>query len=845
MSSDQTKIDNDFLLKVKKPTRYSGNEINAVKKTWYDDLTKVALVFPDLYEIGMSHLGLKILYHILNFEKDILAERVFAPANDLEANLRTGKLKLFSLENKRPLTDFDVLGFTLQYEMSYSNILNILSLSEIPFYSKERDEAYPLVIGGGSGVANPEPIAPFFDCFLIGDGEKLFLDFIEVYRAAKQAGLKKKEILKRLAALEGVYVPEFYQVEYDNNGAVTTFKVRETEVPETVFRVIVKDLNQVNYPTKFIIPYMDIVHDRLNIEINRGCTRGCRFRQAGMFYRPVRRRGLEKIMDLASEGIKNTGYEDLSLLSLCASDYPQIGELLTQLAYDFSEKRVSTSLPSLRFDSFFVELAQRIREIRKTGLTFALEAATQRLRDVINKGAKDSDLVELTDKLWELGWRNIKVYFMIGLPTEEMSDVHAIPELVKRLKKRKKGKSDVKVNVTPFVPKAQTPFQWEPFAPPSELKEKLDFLYHNLRKKVTSNILELSLLEAAFSRGDRRLAPILVTAWEKGAKFDQWREHFNFKCWEESFAEHKINLEAYATRRFNLEDRLPWDHIDLGVSKDYLIEEWQKAHRAELTPDCTQTSCQECGVCDADLLAEVFQKPEVYQPRRRTSKTNANLPLLRVRVKYTKQGEITLLSHLDLVRVFRRAIRRADLPVCYSQGFSPQPKISFGIPLTVGTESDCELLDMELSRPRELAEIKELLGKEMPRGIEIVEVSQIRHNEPSLTKGAYVVTYEAAFRTMVTEQETGRRIKEILLSESLPFTRVREKRTQKLNLRPFIKSLRVKSGEKGCKLEMELIYNDRGTVKPNEIMRLVFADAAQNIQYRRTGISKLWGGRVV
>ena len=837
---------NELLAQVRKPTRYLGNEVNVIKKEWQEHQTKVALVFPDLYEIGMSHLGLKILYNIINQKEELLAERVFSPAADLEGLLREKQIPLFSLENKRNLRDFDLVGITLQYEMAYSNILNILDLSDIPFYASERDDSYPLIIGGGSGVANPEPIAPFFDCFLIGDAEESLLKFIEVYRAGKADKLDKRALLSRLAVLEGVYVPAFYDIEYAADGSVLSLQVNQPQVKEKTRRVVIDDLDQVEYPTNFIVPFMDIVHDRLNVEINRGCTRGCRFCQAGMFYRPVRHRKPQTILEYAQKGIEQTGYEDLSLLSLCASDYPQISALLTQLVQDFAAERVSVSLPSLRFDSFYVELARRIKEIKKTGLTFALEAATQRLRNVINKGAGEEELAQLTKKLWELGWRSVKIYFMVGLPTETYEDVQEIPELVRRLKKQKQGRADIKVNVTPFIPKAHTPFQWEPFAPLKQLREKIDFLHHHLRKAVSTNLLELSLLEAVFSRGDRQLAKVLVSAWRNGARFDQWREHFNFSCWQESFAEHGLDIEALASRRFKLDGVLPWDHIDLGITKEFLVLEWQKAERAELTSDCAVHGCQNCGVCDEKMLASVFEKMEEYQPRWRDKKVSANLTMQKIRLKYAKREAASMISHLDLVRLFRRAIRRAGLPVCYSQGFSPQPKIAFGIPLSVGNTSDCEMVDVELMQVVSLAEIEARLSGQMPRGLELVEVKEVSLQEKALTRDANLITYQVAYETSCDSDEIKRLVRELILSTSLPYTRVRGNKIKKINIRPFIKSITLPKDEPNNLMEMKLIFNERGTAKPEEVVNSLGTDKIVRLSgCHRTSIERLWGGSVV
>lgn len=609
-----------ILYKVKNPVRYIGNEWNMVKKDWAEDKIKVALAFPDLYEIGMSHLGLKLLYHLLNEEEDIICERTYAPWIDMEELMREEGIPLFSLENKKAISEFDIFGFTLQYEMSYTNIINMLDLAGLPLYSKDRDEKYPLVIGGGSIVFNPEPIAAFFDIFFIGEAEDGVVELVRKYRELKDKALKKEEILFELSQIPGVYVPSLYDVSYDENGRIKAIKPELPGVKEKIQRQVVSNLDQAYYPTKMIMPYMNVVHDRAVIEIARGCTRGCRFCAAGISYRPVRERSKETIIRLADEILKNTGYDEISLTSLSTMDYSDVADLVKTMARRYEKDKVSISLPSLRVDRFSVNLAREVQRVRKTGLTFAPEAGTQRLRDVINKGVQEEDLYDAVQAAFEEGWSTIKLYFMIGLPTETMDDIAGIVDLAKRVLQigeevrkntsRQMKKIQVNVSVSTFVPKAFTPFQWVAMDSKEVIEEKQKYLKEHLTDRGLSfswNNPDLSLLEGVFSRGDRRLAPVIESAWRKGARFDGWGELFAIDKWEAAFRENQLDMSSYLRAR-ELDELLPWDHIDVGVNKKFLRKEYKAAHAGELTRDCRQVGCTGCAICfDLDVKMELYR----------------------------------------------------------------------------------------------------------------------------------------------------------------------------------------------------------------------------------------------
>lgn len=594
----------ELLDKVEKPGRYTGKEYNEIIKREKKSTIKVALAFPDLYEIGMSYLGFKILYEIINKRDDALAERIFSPAVDMENLLRERQIPVFSLETYRALNSFDLVGFTIQHELCFSNILNLLDLGGIPLRSTARKEEDPLIIAGGPGTFNPEPLSYFIDLFVIGEGEEIIGEIIEIYKRGKEKKQSRSKLLEKLGYLEGVYIPSHYNVDYLEDGKVKSITPKKEAYHSVIKKRIISNFDQVFYPLYPIVPNIDVVHDRITLEIFRGCTRGCRFCQAGIIYRPVREKSVGTLVKLADEILAHTGYEEISLSSLSSSDYSEIERLITQLVDRFKEKGVGVSLPSLRIDTFSVALAQQVQRVRKTGLTFAPEVGTQRLRDVINKNVQEEDLYSSIRAAFQAGWRKIKLYFMIGLPTETDEDVEEIIKLVNKVDRMGREimgrKININISVSAFVPKSHTPFQWEAQEARESLSKKIEYLKDRLNwRNISFSYPDInhSYLEAVFARGDRRLGEVLERAHYLGCKFDAWREQFKFEAWQQAFVDSGLSMEFYANRIREDDEILPWEHISCGIKKEYLLKEKEKALKGETTPDCRFDSCTSCGVC--------------------------------------------------------------------------------------------------------------------------------------------------------------------------------------------------------------------------------------------------------
>jgi radical SAM family uncharacterized protein len=595
-----------MLLQVNKPARYTGGEWNTIRKDWDKTALKISLSYPDIYEIGMSNMAISILYEFFNNQPDVLAERVFAPWVDMMQALRREKLPLVSLESRHALREFDVIGFSLGYELTFTNILSILDLAGIPLWAKDRDDSYPLIIAGGSSCYNPEPVADFIDLFVIGEAEELLPELICLLKEAKIKGkrLAKKFFLHQAAGLQGIYVPSLYQASYLDG----KYQVLSPLVPEaspTIRRQLVSRMPQA--PVKPIVPFIEIVHDRAAVEISRGCTRGCRFCNAGIIYRPVRERPMEEILKAVDDSISNTGYDEISLVSLSSGDYSHIDELVTSIAQKYGSN-LAISLPSLRLDKHAVNLVDRLPNRRKSGLTFAPEAGSTRLQKVINKFIPEEELLAAAASAFERGWLGLKLYFMLGLPTETNDDAEGIARLTKKVQAQSRQRlPQIRLSISSFVPKPHTPFQWAAQESEEKLLSRHELLRKSLGKhgiKLSYQDTRLSLMEAVMSRGDRRLAQVIYRAWQDGAVFDGWRECFNFERWQKAFDDCQLDTNFYARREHAMDEPLPWAHIDTGISTAFLKEEHHRAMAGELTPDCRQ-SCNVCGL----QPTECGQKP--------------------------------------------------------------------------------------------------------------------------------------------------------------------------------------------------------------------------------------------
>lgn len=601
------KITDDILCKVEKPSRYVGGELNQVIKNPENVNIRFAFCFPDVYEVGMSHLGTRILYHTINERKDTYCERVFAPWPDMEALMRENDIKLFTLETKTPLDKFDMLGFTLQYEMSYTNILNMLDMSGITIRASERGEEEPIIMAGGPCAYNPEPLYDVVDFFEIGEGEEMMDDVLEVYARHKANGkVNKKEFLREISKIGGIYVPSLYDVTYNEDGTIKEFMPKYEDVPAKVKKRIVNNFDAVSFPDEMIVPYTDIVHDRVVLETARGCTNGCRFCQAGMIYRPVREKTTNTLLEQARKALKATGYDEVSLASLSICDYSNIQNLISSLVLEHEAKKVGIALPSIRVDAFSVDLIKEIQKVRKTGLTFAPEAGSQRMRDIINKGLTEERILEAAKSAFESGWSTIKLYFILGLPYETTEDAAGIGELAEKMADvyfgvpkdvRNKGLK-ITVSTSILVPKPFTPFQWAPMARPEIVDERIKAVRGAIKSRsIVYNYheQETSFMEAVFARGDRRTCDVLIKAFEKGAKFDGWSEYFNMGIWKEVMEECNLDADFYVYRDREYDEVLPWDFIDIGVNRRYLERENEKAKKAELTRNCLE-GCTGCGI---------------------------------------------------------------------------------------------------------------------------------------------------------------------------------------------------------------------------------------------------------
>jgi radical SAM family uncharacterized protein/radical SAM-linked protein len=816
----------DYLPRVQRPTRYLGREINAIFKDPRAVSLRVALLFPDLYEVGMSHLGLGLLYGILNREEHIWAERAYAPAPDLEADLRSRRQPLTSLESGTPLSAFDILGVSLQYELGYTNLLNMLDLGRVPLLAEDRDASHPVVIGGGPAVFNPEPVAPFFDALVLGDGEEVILELAAVVAAWKANRGTRQELWQALETLDGVYVPALFRMDFDAAGLLRA--IIPLGRKSTVAKRVLDDLNRIAIPPLPLVPSCQIIHDRLNVEISRGCTRGCRYCQAGMIYRPVRERDPAATLAWIKAALAATGFEEVSLLSLSIGDYGPLAGLLQTLMDQLSPDRVAVSLPSMRADTLTPDMMAQIKRVRRTGLTLAPEAGSQRLRQVINKNLTEEAIMDSASRAFGAGWQLLKLYFMIGLPRETKEDREGIAALSRQILAAapRGARPRLNVSLSSFIPKPHTPFQWERQENLEECRRRLFEVKDRLRQKNMQskwNSAAQTWLEGVFSRGDRRLAPVLLEAYRIGCRLDAWSEHMRVEPWQEAFRRAGVEPDFYLRER-GTDEPLPWDHVHCGVSRKFLLEERARAEQGLETPDCRRAGCQDCGVCDHDRIDLKLQDPVALlggtgfpactllppQPP-----ACGQIAPCRYRLTYAKVDEGRWLGHLELVASLYRSLRRAGLPLSFTNGFHPLPRVSFHDALPLGVESLAEVMDLELTEPVPEATLVATLNRVLPHGVKVLEAIPLsRRQAPPGKKGA---VYEVASQEPVFEANTAAHF---LAQGEFLVTRHRPKGDERVDLRHLVADLTVLDP---LHLHLDMHRQEKRNVKVTDALAAIFA----------------------
>ncbi len=814
----------DGLHGIEKPGRYIGNEINAYRKDFLQASTRIALAFPDVYEVGLSHLGLQLLYHILNQSDGVLADRVYAPWLDFEERLRSTGEPLRGIETRRPLGSFDFIGFSLQYELSYTNILTILELAGIPLESKDRGMGHPLVMGGGPCAFNPEPLADLFDFLILGEAEKVLLEVLDVYRRWKPTKGDKHDFLKEMGAIPGVYVPSLFRAHYFSDGRIASIEALSPQHP-LVRKRLIDDLDGDSpIPEKPLVPLLEIVHNRLGIEIARGCTRGCRFCQAGFIYRPVRERNPERVLEWAQGALGSSGFEEISLLSLSTGDYCQIQPLLVALMDRLAPDKIAVSLPSMRVGTLTPELMEAILRVRKTGFTLAPEAGSERLRRVINKGIHDADLLEASENAFRLGWRLLKLYFMTGLPTETHEDLDALVALcLKVWELAKPTRASVNVSISTFVPKPHTPFQWAPQIPREETVRRLEELKQRLKRpgmRLKWQDPSHSFLEGVFARGDRRLWRVIRRAWELGARFDAWTEVFRGEVWRQAFAQVGLDPAFYALRERSMDEVLPWDHLSANVEKSFLRAEYQRSLEEKPTPDCRWDRCSQCGACDHETVQPRIHRHAAFSPPASPSPGFPSAPgQFLYRLQYAKLDEARFLGQLEMAQIFERTLRRARLPVAFTEGFHPHVRLSFEGALPLGLESLVEEVTLTLTNCLDPASIASAMNAHLPRGLKIHGATPVtRRTHPGKARRVtYRISHMSPWLVRTVLQEWLKRRGEVV-----------QKKTKKGEVRVPLGSVLLDVRQcDGTSVEMDLLEGERLCFRPAAILERFSEDSSE------------------
>ncbi|MBN1363757.1 MAG: TIGR03960 family B12-binding radical SAM protein [Syntrophaceae bacterium] len=794
----------ELLPGAEKPSRYIGTEVNTIHKDKAG--VRFLLAFPDTYEVGMSHLGLQILYSILNEIPYVSAERCFAPWPDREKQLRGKKIPLTSLESQMSMADFDVVGFSLQYELSYTNVLNMLDLGGIPLYHTKRKDGHPLIIAGGPCCFNPSPLADFIDAFVIGESEEVVREITTTIRAGKKNSLSRKNLINELAKIPGIYAPAVH---------VKNQIIKKRNVI---------DLNLWNYPAKPVVPLTQAIHDRITLEIARGCTRGCRFCQAGMLWRPYRERNISLLMEMADKMLAATGHEEISLLSLSSGDYSCIEPLVKNLMNRYYQKRIALALPSLRVESLNETLMEEIKRIRKTSFTLAPEAGTDKMRMIINKGNTTEDLLSTVDKIFSASWKSVKLYFMLGLPYETKEDWEGIVELAYETLRAAKNRGQVTINLSTFVPKPHTPFQWEKQISMEETFEAQKFIRQKIRHRnlnVKWHDAQMSFLEGIFSRGDETTGRLLESAFRKGCRFDGWSEILRFDLWEEALAESGINPEEYLRER-DINEKLPWDNIDCGVNREFLLQERQKSTEKIATQDCRFDVCQNCGVCDSSATKNILAEKEGINSDLSLSSPpdTALTKETKYRITFNKLERARFLSHLELSAALIRALRRSTIKLAYTAGFHPHPKISFATATSVGMESRQEYVDVNAREYlSNLSSLKSEINFALPGGIKILEIRKLEQGEKAIAQATQGFEYELQLPATIDSYRLKTmkdNIKNFLASPVFNIQKISKGKTVTKDIRPFVKNLTLDST--GKKIHFTVSYVQEGSARPSDII---------------------------